>query len=165
MGSDSVSAIAATAIGLAGAYERLALVIGPPGSGKSATLREVADGQSWPLINLGLALSERLIELAPAQRPSKVSEIAEALVAQAGDDVVLVDDIEILFEPSLQLDPLVLLRDLARRRTLVVVWPGVVEAASGDASEWSLVYAAPDHPEHRKYAAGHIPLISVPQVG
>lgn len=151
---DDVSEIVQTVASLAGAYERLALVVGEAGSGKSTALAAAAEQEGWPLINVGLNLSERLLEVAPQHRAARVSGLIADIVAEAESSVVLLDDIEVLFEPSLQLDPLGLLRDLARYTTVVVVWPG-------EADSDSLTYATPGHPEHRQYSAAHLPLISV----
>ena len=151
---DDVDSIAQTVAGLGGAYERLALVVGEAGSGKSTVLAAAAEQEGWPLINVGLSLSERLLDVAPLHRAAKVSGLLTDLIAEGETSVVLLDDIEILFEPSLELDPLGLLRDLARRTTLVVVWPG-------EANSDSLTYATPGHPEHRQYSAAHLPLISI----
>ena len=151
---DDVESIAQTVAGLAGAYERLALVVGEAGSGRSTAVAAAAEQHAWALVNVGLSLSERLLDVAPPHRAAKVSGLLTDLIAEGESSVVLLDDIEVLFEPSLQLDPLGLLRDLARYTTLVVVWPG-------EANSDSLTYATPSHPEHRQYSAAHLPLISV----
>jgi type II secretory ATPase GspE/PulE/Tfp pilus assembly ATPase PilB-like protein len=35
-------------------YERLVLIVGPPGSGKSSALLDAADERQWPVVNLSL---------------------------------------------------------------------------------------------------------------
>ena len=52
----------------AGVYHRLILVEGPPRTGKTSALQDLADERGWPLINVNLALSERLLELTSKQR-------------------------------------------------------------------------------------------------
>ena len=39
-------------------------------------------------------------------RRQRIAEIVTALVDEAGEGVILLDDIELLFEPSLAVDPL-----------------------------------------------------------
>jgi hypothetical protein len=58
--------------------------------------------------------------------------------------VVLLDNIEILFDVSLMLDPLRLLQGLSRNKTVVAAWSGSVEGKH-------MVYATPDHAEYKRY--------------
>lgn len=46
---------------LAFGYERLVLIVGPPGSGKSSVLRDAAEQRRWPVTNLGLELAQRML--------------------------------------------------------------------------------------------------------
>lgn len=57
-------------------------------------------------------------------------------------ETVLIDNIEMLFQPDLKQDPLRLLQSLSRNRTIVVAWRGAKLGSS-------LTYAAPNHPEFR----------------
>ena len=61
------------------------------------------------------------------------------------DPLVLLDNIEILFDVSFEQDPLRLLQGVSRNRTIVAAWNGTL--ANG-----YLTYAAPEHPEHRRYS-------------
>ena len=53
-------------------------------------------------------------------------------------------DIDLLFEPTLELDPLGLLRDVSRVTRLVVAWPGSY-------ADDVLAYAVPDHSHYRTW--------------
>jgi len=55
---------------------------------------------------------------------------------------LLVTQIDLLFEPSLRLDPLTLLRGLSRQRPLLVAWPGSFQNGV-------LAYAVPEHSHYR----------------
>lgn len=125
-------------------YSRLVLVVGPPRTGKTIALREVCETQRWPMINLNLHLSERLLELTKRQRAISVSRLVDEIVRSDGGDTVALDNVELLFDPELAVDPLRLLQGLARDRTLVVVWPGSFDGTN-------LTYARPGHPESRRY--------------
>src|SRR5688572_16460659 len=103
--------------GLAGHYHRLLLVVGEGGSGKTRALREVAQRTGAPLINLSLELSGRLLELTQKQRALELPRVLDELVETAGGDLVLVDNTELLFEPSLHHDPVKLMQRLARHRS------------------------------------------------
>jgi ABC-type thiamine transport system ATPase subunit len=140
-------------------YERLVLVVGPTGSGKSTALRRAADEHKWATINLGLNLAELMLELPVQQRPARALELVRGLLDERESDVVCLDNIELLFEPSLQLDPLGLLQSLSRQKTLVVAWPGGIV---GDEDSPRLVHAERPHPEYREYPGRGLVLLSVP---
>lgn len=128
-------------------YHRLLLVVGPPASGKTRTLRAWQQVLNAPYINLNLALSRRLLELPARQRPAQAQDLLRELLG--GADPLLLDNIELLFDPALQLDPLRALKAASRSRRLVVAWPGSLERGS-------LIYAEPGHGEYRRYAPDDI---------
>lgn len=137
---------------------RLVLVVGPPGSGKTTALRTLRDRTGAPLVNVGLELSRQMLELTERQRKLGLAGLLEGVVVDAplklpGDVAVstppagswvLLDNIEIVFDPSFEQDPLRLLQGLSRHRVVVAAWPGTVGGG------W-LTYAEPGHPEHRRY--------------
>ena len=126
-------------------HHRLVLVAGPPGSGKTTALRALRDRAGASLVNVGLELSRRMLELTKRQRALRVSELLADLVDEAEPPgAALLDNIELLFDPGLEQDPLRLLQGLSRHRVVVAAWPGTV------ADGW-LTYAEPGHPEHGRY--------------
>lgn len=129
----------------AGLYHRLVLVVGPPRTGKTKALQELAKAEGWALINVNLRLSELLLELTQKQRALRVPRLLGDLSSKAPGDVVLLDNIELLFSPELAQDPLRLLQGLSRNRTVVATWCGTFE------NEY-LAYAEPGHPEAKRYA-------------
>ena len=132
-------------IGEAGSlYHRLVLVVGAAGTGKTAALREVAERIGAPLVNVNLELSRSMLGLTERQRPLQVRRLLEGVVAEGGSGVVLLDNIEILFDAALRQHPLRLLQDLSRSRTVAAAWNGSVE-------DGHVRYAAPGRPEHRRY--------------
>lgn len=131
-------------------YHRLALVVGPAGTGKTGVVRGLAAHFGAPVVNVGLELSRRLLELGERQRALGAPRLLEKIVADAGSDPALLDNTELLFDPALRQDPLRLLQGLSRRRMLVASWNGRVEG--GD-----LRYAAPGHPEYRRYPVADTP--------
>jgi ABC-type thiamine transport system ATPase subunit len=143
---------------LAFGYERLVLIVGPPGSGKSSVLRDAAEQRGWSVTNLGLELAQRMLELPVQQRPARVLDTISAILDELNSDVACLDNIELLFEPSLQLDPMGLLQSLSRQKTLVVAWPG---RTLGDEDSPHLMHAERPHPEYRDYSARGLVLLSV----
>lgn len=126
-----------------GLYHRLVLVVGGDGPGKTTALREISACIGAPLINVGLELSRRLLELSKGQRPIQVPPLLERMITETAGEVVLLDNIEILFDIALRQDPLRLLKGLSRSRTVVAAWNGSMQNGHID-------YAVPRHPEYRR---------------
>jgi len=129
---------------VAGLYYRLILVVAPRGAGKTVALQEVAARTGALVMNVNLALSQRMLALTERQRSLRVPRLLEAITGQADKELVVLDNLEILFDVALKLDPLRLLQGLSRHRTVVAAWNGSME---GD----YMTYAVPGHPEYRRY--------------
>ena len=138
-------------------YHRLVLVVAPLGAGKTAALREVAQQTGYNYINVNLELSRCMLELTQRQRQLQASRLLQDVIRAAHGQTVLLDNLEILVDVSLKLDPLRCLQDVARDRTVVASWNGTVTAGH-------LTYAIPDHPEYRRYALEDL-VIVCPEVG
>lgn len=134
-------------------YHRLVLVVGPAGAGKTAALRELAKAKGYPLFNVNLELSQRLLELTEKQRSLRCGQIVKQIVDQASAPVVLLDNLEVVFDPDLRQDPLRQLQGLSRNRTIVATWNGLVQDSY-------LVYAEPGHPEYRRYSASDLLIVA-----
>ena len=85
-----------------------------------------------------------MLNLTERQRNRQLSDLLHNLVSKSEDEVVLLDNIEILFDVSLKQDPLRLLQGLSRSRTIVAAWNGIIDRDH-------LLYAVPEHPEYRSY--------------
>jgi hypothetical protein len=107
-----------------GKAHRLVVVTGNPGSGKSHILREASAKKKWDYIDCRTLVSEEIIELLPAMRAAKAPGIMSDILERYDSDVLLLDRVQTLFTPVLQLNPLALLRSLSEKYTLVVAWPG-----------------------------------------
>jgi len=125
-------------------YHRLMLVVAPAGAEKTTALKEVRECAGVPLINVNLDLSRRMLDLTERQRALQLPLLLMEIVNNAAGDVVLLDNIEILFDVSLEQDPLRLLQGLSRNKTMVAAWNGPVDSGH-------MTYAVPDHPEYRRY--------------
>ena len=128
----------------AGLYNRLVLVVAPTGAGKTSALQDVQNRTGVPLVNVNLELSRRMLELTERQRVLQLSRLLQEIISDGGDEAILLDNIEIIFDINLQQDPLRLLQGLSRNKTVVVAWNGTIV-------DDHLTYAAPDHPEYRRY--------------
>jgi hypothetical protein len=135
-------------------YFRLVLLVAPSGSRKTALLQAVAQENSLPLLNINLELSKRLLELTRSQQARQVERLFKDVIASAQGDVVLLDNLEILFDPSLEVEPLRFLQVTSRNRTLVVTW-------NGHYRDGTLTYAEPGHPEYARFKPVEAILVSM----
>jgi hypothetical protein len=103
---------------------RLVIVTGNPGSGKSQILREASAKKKWDYVDCRTLVSEEIIELLPAMRAAKAPGIISDILERYDAEVLLLDRVQTFFTPVLQLNPLELLRTLSEKYTLVVAWPG-----------------------------------------
>ena len=140
----SVEEVVASMKQAAGLYHRLVLLVGSSGSGKTAVLEEVVKRTNSPRINLNLELSKHLLELPLRQRVLRVRDLIDRIIDEVGGESILLDNIELLFDRTLQQDPLRLLQSISRNRTLVAAWNGTLE-------DGQLIYATPDHHDYRRY--------------
>ena len=124
-------------------YHRLVLVVGAGGSGKTATLAAVSQRTNSPVLNLNLELSRGLLDLTARQRALQAGRILDDLIGR-DRTLVLLDNTELLFAPTLKQDPLALLQRTSRNQTIVASWNGTVD-------DGYLSYAEPDHPEYWRY--------------
>lgn len=134
-------------------YYRLIIVLGPASVGAAIT-----EHLGMKRVNVSMDLGERLLNLPTWQRPLRVGRLLKDLVEETAEEVVFLDHLEILFEPSLKQDPLRLLQGLSRDRIVIAVWSGVRE-------DGSLIYAVPGHPEYRRYPAAGLLLVDAENSG
>ena len=125
-------------------YHRLLMVVAPAGMGKTSALHDVHERIGAPLINVNLEISLRMLDLTERQRALQLPRLLSEIVNTNQGNVILLDNIEILFDVSLRQDPLRLLQGLSRNKTVVGAWDGSID------NEY-IIYATPDHPEYRRY--------------
>ena len=133
-------------------HSKLILLIGAPHTGKTALLAAFAGHVGASTLNVGSELGRRLAAIPQKQRHLQAgTELRELADLHAKGDLLLMDNIELLFDTSLQLNPLDLLKRHAHSRRVVAVWPGELRAGR-------LTYADMGHPEHQDYSlAGVVP--------
>ncbi len=137
-------------------YYKLVLLAGEARTGKTRALQALAAETGWALLNLNLLLSERLLQVPTRQRAIRAQRLVEAILAENPGDGVILDNIELLFQPELELDPLRLLLSLTRNRGVVASWPGSY-------SDSTLTYAATGHVEHKSYLKPDCAIVSMPR--
>jgi DNA polymerase III delta prime subunit len=135
-------------------YFRLVILAGPPGSGKTATMQSVAQKIGCQVVNVNLELSKKMLELSRTQRSRQVARLMKEVIAAVSGNVVLLDNLEILFDTGLAVEPLRLLQVSSRNRTVVASWSGSYVAGT-------LTYAEPGHPEFVQFKQSEAVVITV----
>lgn len=93
---------------------------------------------AWPVISMDNTVCEPLLTLPIAARPEQVNGLLDTALRGYAPGPVLCTNTDVLFEPSLQLDPLPLFQRASRLLPLVVTWAGTFEHGR-------LSYAVPEH--------------------
>lgn len=93
-------------------------------------------------INIGTDLSEFLLIQSEGSHSKIIRQWVEDTLRGKAPGPLVCSGIDLLFEPMLQLDPLVLFRQISRHTKLIVLWPG--EHING-----VLSYATPGHHHYR----------------
>lgn len=126
-------------------YFRLVLVVGAGQSGKTIAMVSAANNLGCQLINVNLELSKKMLELARSQRAKQAEKLMREVISSVPGEVVFLDNLGILFDPNLELEPLRLLQLSSRNRTVIASWNGKFDAGT-------LTYAEPGHPEFAQFS-------------
>ena len=97
---------------------------------------------AWPVVSMDDVVCEPLLPLPVTARAGQVNGLIDMALQAYVPGLVLVTDTDVLFEPSLQLDPLLLFKHASRLLPLVVTWAGTFERGR-------LSYAVPEHAHYR----------------
>ena len=122
---------------------KLILLVGS--SGKTRLLRALARRLNTAPLNVGMKLGRRLAATAVSDRGFSTNESLREIVDDVRNDVpLLLDNLEVLFDPSLKINPFNVIKLLAHSRLVIATWPGELRNDR-------LMYAGMGHPEHRNY--------------
>jgi len=135
-------------------YYRLVVLAGAPASGKTTALQSVAQKLGCQVVNVNLELSKRMLDLTRTLRSRQVQQLFKEVIASVPGDVVLLDNLEILFDTSLEVVPLPLLQAVSRNRTVVASWNGSFQAGT-------LTYGEPGHPEFVQFKQTEAVVVTV----
>ena len=125
-------------------YFQLVIMVGVSGSGKTNTLQSIGQRTGCKVLNVNLELSKKMLELTRTQRSRQVEKLLKDLIAATQGEVVLLDNLEILFDTALDVEPVRLLQVVSRNRPTVASW-------TGSYSNGTLTYAEPGHPEFAQF--------------
>ena len=132
-------------------YHRLVLIVGEKNA-CSRIIHETAESYGKQPININLDLSEKLLQLNHKKRQLKLQNLMWNLVKDE-KEIVFLTDTEILFDSSLQQDPLKILQEVSRNIRVVAYW-------GGEVNNTRLVYAIPNHSEYREYSSNDVVFIN-----
>ncbi len=121
------------------AHFRLVWVVGGNSAHRSSVLAAAAEALECPNLKVGRQLSEVLLDLSPRLRAATAEEAFQDLLLGADSEVLCLDHLEILFDPSLRLKAVDLIQNASRRFVLIASWPGLRHNDS-------LVFGPADHP-------------------
>lgn len=134
---------------------KLILIVGPSRSGKTQLLRQLGAKCNIAPLNVGLELGRRLAATPNNKRGFSAGELLREIADKERiEDPLLLDNLELLFEPGLQINPLDLVRRLAHSKRVVAVWPGELRSDR-------LIYADMGHPEHHDYSRDGVVVLEI----
>lgn len=124
---------------------RLVWVVGASSTGKTRLLQRLADRHhEHAYVNLNATLAESLADESFESRPFSIGSHLSTILVPRAQGAYLVDNIEILFSRHLLLPVVDRLKNIAQQATLVVSWPGEVDASK-------LIYGARNHPDYGEF--------------
>lgn len=95
------------------------------------------------IINVSRKLSQKLVSLSINQRIKHLEEEVSEIVSNCNEFTWL-SKLDLLCDPSLNSDPIILLKMVAKSQVVVAIWPG-------DITETSVVYSKPGKPDYKSY--------------
>ena len=120
---------------------KLILLIGKPESGKTQILQELSDNHKTPVFSLGYEISKAILE--GLSNDKILGFLREKLGSKKS--IKFLDNLEVLFARSLDLNPLDILKLLARDQVILACLPGQV-------IDGNLIFAEASTPEYKSYS-------------
>ena len=107
---------------------KLLLLIGPPNSGKSDLLGQLAQRRELKVLNVGTALRPLFFTIQSPRKHLQVADFLEGLADKfSHNSLLLIYNIKLLFDQELKLNPLDLLKRNSQARSIVAAWPGALD--------------------------------------
>jgi len=110
----------------------------------SSAVETIQQPFAYPMLNVGAELSKELIHMSPERRGGNAQDLFERLIQTSEAETVLCFGIDLLFDPSLHIDPLMVFRRASRIKRVIVFWPGSFQ-------ESILAYAETGHHHYRTW--------------
>jgi hypothetical protein len=98
--------------------------------------------REWEAVSIGRELSSFLISQKVTNYTQIIHKWLDGQLREKAPGPVICIDIDILFYPFFNLDPLTLFRQISRHTRLIILWPG-------EYKDGILSYAQPEHKHYR----------------
>lgn len=125
-------------------YYKLLLLVGASGNGKTSVINEICSDNAYRYVNLNLVLSEKLKDVPIKERGYYVQDLTDNIMKDNPGDFLVLDNIEIIFSKHLQIEPLSILKNIAKYRKTIAAWQGSIK-------DGYLTYAEPWHEDYVRY--------------
>jgi len=113
---------------------------------------ELLSTYGWPRLSVGRELGVVLLSEMPRRRSRTARQWMPTRLREMAPGPVLCTEIDLLFDSTLELDPLSLMRDVSRVARMVVTWPGSY-------LDGVLAYAVPDHSHYRTWRKPEVDIV------
>ena len=110
-----------------GDEDRILFIVGGPGSGKSLLIRELAEQKGWKYLEAKQLIEEEFLLVPRDERHKLAEDVIRRALTRSDTEVVLLDGINVLFAPILNLEPLDILKTISKTYPIVVGWRGHLE--------------------------------------
>jgi hypothetical protein len=109
--------------------------------------------QNIDYLNVSFELSKALVGLSVKQREAYVTATFKELI-NVTERAFWLGKLDVLFEPSLKIDALQLLKRISKQNTVIAVWPG-------DYDDKALTYSLPGKPDYKYYPLSELKDVQV----
>ena len=109
-----------------------------------ASLFQITTQTGLDTVSIGEITSRYLLAQENTDRSHGIERFLGDTLRQMGSGPVVCAEIDLLFHPSFNLDPLILFRHISRFTSIIVLWPGTYK-------EGILSYARPEHQHYRSW--------------
>lgn len=115
---------------------------------------KILTGYQLVCLHTGKELSSALLTTPQSQRSHMTRHWLETTLREKSPGPVLCSDIDLLFQPSFDFDPLLLFRQISRHTRLIVLWPGTYDNGV-------MAYAIPEHQHYRTWRQPQVAAIDL----
>ena len=138
---------------LSTAYEKLAFVLVKNDNNIHLASEIIQKEFDVDIINISIELSKLLGPEKETRYPFLVNKKLDEIIDKFSAEILVLRNIELLYEPILKLNVIQSLKNISRQRAIIVFWPGIFE-------DNYLIYATPAHPEYTRDYIGSLPVFS-----
>jgi hypothetical protein len=108
--------------------------------------------RGYSYLSLGEQLSSSLLKHKKHDRKNYVTKELEKILLSSDSKKIIIDNIDMLFNPEYNLNILGLFIQLARNRNLIIIWPGKYDSGN-------LTYAFKEYVDYRRYLVKNYDII------